>query len=225
MWDKIIDYHDQSPNDLKSFIVVNTKIQANRLIDFLSSSPHLIPWSHLDALWLGHYSSRSQGPDLEKRHRLVGIPSVHWITFQGDRWEAEHLLSVFAHCTSGLDRVDFCACDAVIPVAAPPLSPAARRPVIRHVALMESPEIAALLTDPACPLDCHTLAYFNSGLDMSPAIDALRLQSRSTIETLHFESTGTCIAVAPRLTDPARIELLDISVFPALKFLKCDPPV
>ncbi|KAJ7450629.1 hypothetical protein FB451DRAFT_720446 [Mycena latifolia] len=213
-----------------TLILPNSAIGANPLREILDSSPHLIqyireirlgacdadalaplvqiPWSQLDALWLGHYMRSASAPDLEKLHRLVELPSIRRITFHSDRWRAEHLLSIFAHCPPGLARVDFVGCKiALIPL--PPLAPAARRPVIRHLALCDSPTVAGLLLDPACPLDCRTLTYLNSGSNENSDIAALRIQASRTIETLHFESA-------------APIAFLDIGAFPALRCLKCD---
>lgn len=192
--------------------------RAERLVTLLSFSPHLIqrirtlivggcgsdildlmssiPWSHLEALVL-HHSYGRDTPALDQIYSLVGLPSLRTLTLAGGRWQAEHLLAIFDHCTMQLDTIWLVAlsgCNLARMTPIPTSSVITSKPRIRRLALTSS-RVAELLMHPACSLDVSTLITVRTGGSMDLHLKNLILKNNSTITALQFSATGTwCLA-------------------------------
>ncbi|KAJ7693219.1 hypothetical protein B0H17DRAFT_1132683 [Mycena rosella] len=135
---------------------------------------------------------------------LVGLSSLRNLSFLGNHWQVEQLYHLFAHCTPGLVGINFYACNpAFTPV---PTQPTAQRPQIRSLGFHHALGIPDILVDPLCPLDLSTITEVHCARSMGPALEILLFQARLTIKSLHFGGN----------------ELLNLSIFPTLKYIKCD---
>ncbi|KAJ7105715.1 hypothetical protein C8R44DRAFT_942943 [Mycena epipterygia] len=204
---------------------------ASRVATVLSASPHIIsyvrflfigrcdtetvsplaqvPWSNVDSMTFTNFTVLTPGGvALECVRELVSLPCLRNLSIHGDKWTAEQLFSVFAHCTRGLERINFYNC-VPEPSPAPPIPQEVQRPKIRQLSVVHGVEIGGLLRDPACPLDFSALTEVYFAKSMSRSVEALLFCARFTIERIHFcgkDETMHC---------------LDLSLFPALKHIKC----
>ncbi|KAJ6548214.1 hypothetical protein DFH09DRAFT_629737 [Mycena vulgaris] len=251
LWDHIID-QVVSEADLASFSLVSRSfvsraqshifraiilgpeqgIAVNRLAGILSSSTHLIQyicffylgscdaellsplarltWSHVHTMTFSHSGEPSQPSAFEEIHLLVATPSLRNLTIHGEGWQTEQLVQLFAHCTEGLDRINFFGISSTLAPCPSVTIPPAPCPQIHQLSLMYAHTIPDILANPACGLDFSALTRVLCLRSMGPALQSILLQARLTIDSLHFGGTDETI------------ESLDLGVFPALKYIKCD---
>ncbi|KAJ7494918.1 hypothetical protein FB451DRAFT_1477200 [Mycena latifolia] len=152
LWDEIMDYLAAHPSeagylvDLKSasqsYIFrsisvrnlpgVSAPIVAERLLQLLTASPHLIqyvrelevfhgdsevmrsvaqiPWTSVYQLTLGPVDPTPGSLILEVVAVLVGLSSLRSLVFRSGRWDASQYFHIFASCASGVKHLTFLSC-------------------------------------------------------------------------------------------------------------------
>ncbi|KAJ7221279.1 hypothetical protein GGX14DRAFT_429378, partial [Mycena pura] len=161
---------------------VTARVLAERLLDLMSSSPHLIRyvqalqihsgdsvtlhsvaqigWSHVYQLTLGGVEAASGSVVLEKLTILVSLSSLRSLVFRIGHWDAALLCNIFARCTTGVKRFTFVHCNPAR-LSAPFVPSAVPSTLARptHIFLSASSSMVDLLLDPTCPVDLSGLTH------------------------------------------------------------------
>ncbi|KAJ7605791.1 hypothetical protein FB45DRAFT_1041872 [Roridomyces roridus] len=201
-------------------------VLAERLLNTMTCSPHLIPhvhdlhvymgdvrslsavaqipWSHVYHLTLGSMAAAAGSIVLAKVATLIGLPSLRGLVFRIGRWDATHLCNIFASCTD-VKRLTFVQCFSS-PLAVPFTPPAMPTTLARPTSLFLSasnPTIDLLL-EPTCPLDLSGVTHIKFVQFDSRRINALFSRIGDTLTHLYIHGHD------PKLDD------LDVELVPHL---------
>ncbi|KAJ7605892.1 hypothetical protein FB45DRAFT_1041807 [Roridomyces roridus] len=201
-------------------------VLAERLLNMMTSSPHLIPhvqdlhvytgdvrslsavaqipWSNVYQLTLGSMEAAAGSVVLAKVATLVGLPSLRSLVFRIGRWDATHLCNIFTSCTA-VKRLTFVQCFSY-PLAVPSTPPAMPATLARPTSLFfsASNRIIDLLLEPECPVDLSGVRHLKVVQFDSPTINALFSRIGDTLTHLYIHGHD------PKLDD------LDVELVPHL---------
>ncbi|KAJ7604266.1 hypothetical protein FB45DRAFT_62542 [Roridomyces roridus] len=235
IWDEILDYmadHFNHKMDMKSaslasrwlvpraqfYIFRSISIHhsspaepgvlAERLLNVMTSSPHLIPhvqdlhvyagdaesldavaqipWSNVLQLTLGSVEAASGSTILQDVAKLVGLPSLRGLVFRNGDWDPTHLCNIFASCTS-VKRLIFVQCyppRLTAPFVPPATLVTSARP--EYISFDTSNPIIDLLLEPTCPLDLSRLTRLKFVDFDSPKINPFLGRVGRSLTQLHL---------------------------------------
>ncbi|KAJ7605214.1 hypothetical protein FB45DRAFT_1145008 [Roridomyces roridus] len=222
-------------------------VHAERLLDVMAWSPHLIPyvqylhvhagdsrslyaiaqvaWSNGLQLTLTSVKAAAGSIALESVAKLVGLPSLRGIVFSSGEWDATHLCNIFASCTSA-KRLTFVQCQPG-PLVAPFVPPTMPDTLVRPecVAFTASNPMIDLVLESTCPVDLSALTHLKLVELDSPRMNAFLSRVGGTLTRLHLKGNDPKLEnlnfdLLPNLT---QIDAFQISE-PFIHFLGRLPP-
>ncbi|KAF7345806.1 hypothetical protein MVEN_01601700 [Mycena venus] len=188
----------------------HTVARAIELASLLTASPHTSSGTFV-ALLLGPATQTfglrvSSAVDLHRIPDLVCLGSLREVVFRGWQWKTEDISNILSHCNQHLARVEFFESGRA--AAAVPLLSQRRTPKIHRLYFRDSAMPGALIDCPL-PWDLSALTHVRVSQSMR-GLNSFLQQVCSTIESLHLDGIDHGIAS------------LDLSIFPALKYLTTD---
>ncbi|KAJ7239837.1 hypothetical protein C8J57DRAFT_1245654 [Mycena rebaudengoi] len=202
----------------------HTVVRAIELASLLATSPHIIPhirrltlgacdpdvlsplvqipWTHLESIRVG--LRVSSAVDLHRIPNLVCLRSLREVVFRGGQWKTEDTAKILSHCTQYLARVEFFECGRA--AAGVPLVSQCRTPKIRRLYFKDS-AMPGTLIDYPLPWDLSALTHVRVSRSMHGLKSFMLQLARPAADDLNIDHG---------------IESLDLSIFPALKYLTSD---
>jgi hypothetical protein len=244
LWNSIIDFLHGCPLDLRSIslvcrsfdahaqshifreialpvkwrgdIIIEQRIQADRLAALMESSPHLIqyvyslslayaevetllllariPWSRLRTLSFVRMFYEPGDAFLNSINALVGLQSLRSLKIGESRSpDYDPLPTILSHCSAGLESVAI-SYYTTIAESFLGLQPRFERPRIKKLTLCSSPRAFDLLNDSACPFDFTTLRHVKVQNSAGPGLDRFLRQQGKTVEQLSIAAWGALCA-------------------------------
>ncbi|KAJ7619695.1 hypothetical protein FB45DRAFT_931437 [Roridomyces roridus] len=242
LWDEIVDHLQGRTDDLKSLSLTHRRFLpraqshtfrsitvwnarkagaggiARRLLDVMTSSPHLIrhvqilnvfagdpkslqslariPWSHVDQLTLMPMAAEALG----YAGILVGMPSLRSLVFRPYTWDTTFLFNIFAQCAPGVKVFTFVD---YTPTSKPTPSTALTTTCVKptHLFMLASSRVFDLLVDPRSPLDLSAVVDFRCTDFSNPRLGILLSRISPSLTHLHVVGND-------RTLDNLELELL-----------------